>query len=341
MDGMNLDNSNSNYIRMFETFLTVECGHSPLTVRSYLSDVRGFSLFITGGKPDSFAPLTVTSADVRLWIAVLSGKGLHTATVLRKLQSLRAFFAFLMRRGLIKLNPAASMHLKVSRKALPKYIPDNDMERVLASERMSEENSYPDLLESTIIHLLYTSGIRRAELLSLSDRDISTARAQMLVHGKGGKERIVPMAAETLMLVEKYRATRNSLWPENPSGKLFLYKGAPLSDKKLGEIVRTALSSVSQEKKTPHVLRHSFATAMLNNGADINTVKEFLGHSSLSTTQIYTHVTFAEMQKDYLAAHPRARAGKGSRKPGKTTAAASGKGHGDVPEEKKLPKEEK
>lgn len=337
MDGMNPNSSDSNYIGMFETFLTVECGRSPLTVRAYLTDVREFSLFITGEKPDSFAPLSVTAADVRLWIATLSGKGLHTATVLRKLQSLRAFFAFLMKRGLIKINPSASMHLKVSRKALPKYIPESDMESVLAAEQMSEENSYLDLLESTIIHLLYTTGIRRAELTGLSDRDISTSRAQMLVHGKGGKERIVPMATETLMLVEKYRAARNGLWPENPSGKLFLYKGTPLTDKKLGEIVRTALSSVPQEKKTPHVLRHSFATAMLNNGADINTVKEFLGHSSLSTTQIYTHVTFSEMQKDYLAAHPRARGGKA----GKCAAGESGNTPGDTPEEKKLPDEEK
>lgn len=295
----------------FTTYLRHELNRSQLTVEAYERDISQFVDWLTGGNPASFSPSTVTTSDIRAWIASLSREGNTPRTLRRKAQSLRAFFRFLLKKGDISDNPTSNLTLPKIPHTLPDIVRTDELENILAEKEtlqsLSEDREY-DLRSLLVTEILYTLGLRRAELIALNDRDITFDPGEIKVTGKRAKQRVVPAPMKLLQYIKEWQTLRDSLWPALDEPKpLIVVKGKRISPSQVYSIVKASLAGSSSRKKSPHALRHSFATAMLNEGADLNSVKEFLGHSSLSTTQIYTHVSFAEMRKAYDSAHPRAK----------------------------------
>lgn len=314
----------------FEDYLAGELNRSPLTVEAYMRDTQAFAEFI-GTSCDTPLPESAeeasetlagaTTSDVRTWLAEMA-LSMTPRTIRRKTQSVRALFHYFLTLGLITSNPAADVVLTKIPKPLPTFVRDVDMERVLAQETPEETRPSANsravgkaqhLRDRLIVELLYTTGMRRAEIISLRNSDL-TSSGELRITGKRNKQRVVPLAESTLRLIEEYRAalaaeTGGAIAAEEGDKPLLRHKGGPLTAGVVYGVVRRELADVPAAKRSPHVLRHSFATAMLNNGASINTVKEFLGHSSLATTQIYTHVSYAELKRAYAGAHPRARSG--------------------------------
>lgn len=298
------------YISEFLSYLRLELNRSPLTAEAYERDISQFAAWITSDAPSSFRPDSVTLADVRTWLATLSRDRQTAVTIRRKAQSLRAFFRFLLKRGIITVNPTADLTLPKIPKRLPDVVRPEEIEGVLRIDEELIENdpeNEDEIRDDLIIDLLYSLGIRRAELIAISDSDISPSAGEIKIFGKRSKQRVVPVPQVLLKKIERWQNLRDRLWPELESPvPLFAVKGKRISPRQVYDAVRRQLEPTGARKKSPHALRHSFATAMLNEGADLNSVKEFLGHSSLSTTQIYTHISFAEMKKAYENSHPRA-----------------------------------
>lgn len=295
----------------FLSYLQHELNRSPLTMEAYERDINQFAEWLTNGKPETFTPTDVTTSDVRAWIASLSREGNIARTLRRKAQSLRAFFRYLLKHGIIATNPTSTLNLPKLPRSLPDIVRSDEMETILDNKENSltlSEDKESDLRSLVITEILYTLGLRRAELISLNDPDISFSAGEIKVTGKRSKQRVVPTPEKLLYYIKEWQDLRDTLWPDLESPKpLLVVKGKRISASQIYSVVKTSLESTSTRKKSPHALRHSFATAMLNEGADLNSVKEFLGHSSLSTTQIYTHVSFAEMRKAYDNAHPRSK----------------------------------
>lgn len=297
----------------FTSYLRHELNRSPLTVEAYERDLNQFADWVTGGKPDEFKPQDITAADIRTWIASLARDGNIARTLRRKAQSLRAFFRFLLKNGIISENPTSNITLPKIPRSLPDTVRADEMEQILREKESQELNSKDedkesDLRSLLVTEILYTLGLRRAELISLNDRDITFDPGEIKVTGKRSKQRVVPVPLKLLQYIRQWQRLRDSLWSDLEQPKpLIVVKGKRITASQVYSIVKDSLAASSSRKKSPHALRHSFATAMLNEGADLNSVKEFLGHSSLSTTQIYTHVSFAEMRKAYENAHPRAK----------------------------------
>lgn len=298
--------------KLYVESLRFEQGRSMLTVDAYLRDLRQFADFITDGRREEFDSSSIATNDIRYWLVTLSRGGIGQTTLRRKIESLRGWFRFLMRSGELAADPSAPLRITYRRRELPKYVASGEMEKVLAADAAAPDaDTFEGARDRLIITLLYTTGIRRAELLRLTDSDIRRARRELRVTGKGGKERVIPLAEEVIDLAGLYIRLRDERFPGITGDRRLLAgtRGGALGEKKLAEIIKTQLSGTSADQKSPHVLRHTFATSMLNGGADINTVKAFLGHSSLSTTQIYTHVSYGEMRRDYDRAHPRSKKG--------------------------------
>lgn len=295
----------------FLTYMRFELNRSQLTTEAYERDLNQFTDWITGGQPDTFQPDSVTLSDVRTWLATLAREKQTATTIRRKAQSLRAFFRFLLKRGVITANPTADLTLPKIPKNLPDVVRSEEIEGILRLDEKAIDLNPDDekeLRDDLIIDVLYSLGIRRAELIGISDPDISPSAGEIKIFGKRSKQRVVPVPQALMQKIERWQKMRDSLWPdlETPT-PLFAVKGKRISARQVYDAVHRQLEPTGARKKSPHALRHSFATSMLNEGADLNSVKEFLGHSSLSTTQIYTHVSFAEMKKAYESSHPRAR----------------------------------
>ncbi len=295
----------------FLSYLRHELNRAELTAEAYERDITQFAEWLTNGRPEEFNPTDVTTADIRAWLAGMAREGNIARTLRRKAQSLRAFFKFLMRRDLITNNPTTNLNLPKTPHYLPDIVRTDEMEGILQSQETAiadSEDRETDLRNLLVTEILYALGLRRAELVSLNDPDISFSSAEIKVTGKRSKQRVVPAPQQLLQYIKQWQDLRDSLWPDLESPKpLLVIKGKRITPMQVYTIVKHTLATSSSRKKSPHALRHSFATAMLNEGADLNSVKEFLGHSSLSTTQIYTHVSFSEMRKAYDNAHPRAK----------------------------------
>lgn len=290
----------------FIKYLRYEKNYSSLTEISYLNDLTQFQEFITR-KCGNFDPAQIDSDLIRIWLSFLMEQGLKARSVNRKLSSIKSFFKYLKKINVVERNPAEMVSGPKADKKLPRFINDSDIGKIL-----DDPSEYPDNFtgyrDRFLIELLYLTGMRRAELISLKDSDIDFSNYTLRVTGKRNKQRLIPFSNETKKKLIEYTVFRDAEI-ENKSPFLFVKEnGDPLYPKMVYNIIHKHLGSISTlSKKSPHVLRHSFATEMLNNGADINAVKELLGHSSLASTEIYTHVTFEELKKEYHNAHPRAK----------------------------------
>lgn len=310
------------YVGAFATYLKYEAGRSALTIRAYLDDITLLAKFVTGGNPDEFDSLGVTTADLRAWLASMA-KAKSAATLSRHLQSIRAFYRFMQKKGHRPDNPAQDIpSVKIGRH-LPFFVKESEMEEVLEShtEEAASANALENpsdkithLRDSLIIELLYATGMRQAELLALNDADISFPRAEVRLTGKRAKQRVIPLPPQLLEKIREWQNARDAEWGEqyDDTGNkpLIATSEGRISKSTLYRTVRRMLADTSAGRKSPHTLRHTFATAMLNGGSDIHDVKEFLGHSSLATTQIYTHVSMAQIREAYAKAHPRAEGGE-------------------------------
>lgn len=291
-------------IDQFLNYLRFERNASPQTVQTYEDSLREFESYLTFR--DSGLSLGTVDTDlIRDWMESLMDKGNSASTINKNLSALRSFYRFALRRELVKKDPAHAVTGPKKSKPLPQFLREGEMDRLL--DGLEWDSSFNNVRARTILLLFYEAGLRRSELIGLDDKDIDFEAAQLKVTGKRNKQRIVPFGAELAEALKNYKAKRQEEFGET-NGALFLSdKGERISGAMVYQIVRKYLSMVtSLKKRSPHVLRHTFATAMLNNGAGLETIKSLLGHESVSTTEIYTHTTFEQLKRIYKEAHPRA-----------------------------------
>lgn len=285
-------------------YLRYEKNYSSHTEISYYSDLIQFRDFIESHYRDIELE-TVDGDIVRAWIIFLMEAKTSARSVNRKLSSLKSFYRYLQKMGSISISPLKKISGPKAKKPIPSFINYSDMEKVLDIE--TEDNDYESFRDKVILELFYVTGMRRAELIGLTDKDIDLYSGSIRVTGKRNKQRIIPVSKNTIALIDAYLEIRNKNF-ENQTVAFFVKKdGEPIYPMLIHRVVSSHLKWIpTLVKASPHVLRHSFATGMLNNGADINAVKELLGHSSLASTEIYTHTSFDELKKIYNKAHPRA-----------------------------------
>ncbi|MDE6692502.1 MAG: tyrosine-type recombinase/integrase [Muribaculaceae bacterium] len=289
----------------FSTYLRCERNLSVHTVAAYESDLRQWADFATSFRPDRLDPFSVTTSDLRQWIASMSSDGVSARSIKRKASALNSFFRYLIKSHGMTVNPAADLVLARPAKVLPSVIPAYQTKKIL--EDLPEDADFIAVRDHLIVDMLYQTGIRASELTSMLEVDVSSTSIKVL--GKRNKERIIPIGETLAEEIARYRQLRDESLQQNTPCTCFFVKasGSPLDYNTVWRVVHGALDgNVSCAKRSPHVLRHSFATDMLNNGADLNSVKELLGHQSLETTQIYTHISFSDLKHNYELAHPRA-----------------------------------
>ena len=290
-------------INSFLDYLTYEKNYSGYTIRSYTKDLNQFKAFVEERKEGMFVPVEIDSDIVRNWVVYLLDNRLSPVSVNRKLSSLKSFFKFLMKQGEVTTNPLRFVTGPKTRKSLPFFVKEKEMDLLLDGDSFGDD--FEGVRDRLILELFYETGIRRSELIGLRDRDIDFSGMLIKVTGKRNKQRLVPFAERLKSLMLAYIKVRKRDVPVADEWFFVRKNGMQLSVGILYLIVRRKLSEIPMLGKcSPHVLRHSFPTSMLNNGAELNAVKELLGHSSLSSTSIYTHTTFEELKKVYHA-HPR------------------------------------
>ena len=291
------------YQESFINFLKYEKRYSPHTVKAYKKDLDRFVEFYTKMVGD-FIVKDVGLQLLRSWVVDLMEHDYSPSSVSRMMTAVKSFYNFLLREQVVDVNPAINVPLPKIRKKLPHFVEENNLNHLLDDDLF--DNGFRGRRDKLIISLFYGTGIRLAELINLKDRDFNTAEYLIKVLGKRNKERIVPYPREINQLFADYLAVRDSEIVNN-SGYLFVTeKGKQIYEKLVYRVVKSNLARVtSLEKKSPHVLRHTYATHLLNNGADLNAVKELLGHANLAATQVYTHTTFEKLQQSYKQAHPR------------------------------------
>ena len=292
-------------IDSFLDYLRYERNYSNYTIEAYSKDLRQFEEYVKLNKESIFVPGDVDADLVRSWIVSLMDEKISPVSVNRKLSSLKSFFKFLMKQGSISVNPLRLITGPKTKKPLPYFVRDKEMELLLDGDGFDED--FEGVRDCLILEMLYDTGIRRSELIGIQDSDVDFGAMQIRVTGKRNKQRLIPFAEGLKNLIQAYTDVRNRE-VGSESGWFFVRKnGEQLSVGIVYTIVKKKLSEIpTLAKRSPHVLRHSFATSMLNNGAELNAVKELLGHSSLASTSVYTHTTFEELKKVYHA-HPRAK----------------------------------
>ena len=286
-------------------YLKFEKRYSPHTIRSYLTDLEQLSVFLSDNlMPDD--PAEITSHHLRSWIVSMMENGITPVSVHRKISCVRVFFRWLRKDGIVKNDPLEKVALPKQKKTLPVFVREEALENLLDNNNFGDD--FKGIRNRTIIEMLYFTGMRRAELTGLKISDIDFSGSTLKVTGKRNKQRIIPLTGPFIKRVEDYLQRRNEIQGNDDERWLFITeKGNKLYDKSVYNLVKAYLSMVTTiEKKSPHILRHTFATHMLNRGADLNAIKEFLGHANLSATQVYTHNTFEKLKKIYRQAHPRA-----------------------------------
>jgi len=288
----------------FLQYLQAEKRYSPHTVRSYRNDLEQFFLWLQS-QDISIDPVEITSSDIRSWIVHLMENGYSSVSVHRKISSLRAFYHFLLRQSVVTESPLEKVILPKRAKVLPVFVAEDSLERLLNDFNFGDD--FNGVRDKAIIEMLYLTGMRRAELLGLKDGDVDISGGVVRVKGKRNKERYIPIIGTFTASLVNYLDARSKEGIIDPERFFVTQRGNKMYDKGVYNIVNRYLSMVTTvEKKSPHILRHTFATHMLNHGADLNSIKELLGHASLAATQVYTHNTFEQLKKVYKQAHPRA-----------------------------------
>lgn len=294
-------------IDAFLRYIKNELQLATTTIEAYRSDLRQWEEFATSGGRHDLAPATTTVSDLRLWVARLSADGASPRTVRRKIQTLRAFFHFMMRRHGLPSNPAADLQVPKTGKALPVYVRPEEMAAMLDAEiDMANEEEVRNRL---ILDMFYTTGLRCSELLTLLDKNVDTEKNELKVHGKRNKDRIVPFGPELSEMITRYRQLRDTEYDDFSAGAFFRrLDGRPMYRRQVYTIVHTAMeeAGIHCSRKSPHVMRHSCATDLLNGGAQLTSVQQLLGHQTLTATQIYTHISYRDLKQNYQLAHPRA-----------------------------------
>ena len=291
-------------IDAFLKYLRFERNYSEKTIVSYRIDLKEFEDCLK--KVDAEKDLVTVDADlVRSWVVGLMESGRSVATVNRKLSSLRSFYRFLLRKGIVGLDPMRKVVGPKKQKTLPSFLRVQDMDRLLDENSFSE--GFEGVRDRLILEMFYATGMRLSELIGLSDADVDFSAKLLKVTGKRNKQRLIPFGDELLSDLLEYVKIRNEALPDRDDALFVRKDGRKMYPELVYRLVRRNLSKVATlKKKSPHVLRHTFATAMLNGNAELQAVKELLGHESLATTEIYTHTTFEELKKVYEQAHPRA-----------------------------------
>ncbi len=292
------------YRESFLSYLRFEKRCSNHTVVAYKKDLDQFEdyLFKTVG---DFNVLAVDSKQVRAWVVSLMNQGLVAKTVTRKVTTLKSFYKFLLRQELIEKSPLSEVMTPKIPKKLPHFLDEKRLNALLDNGYFSGD--FEGVRDKLIVSLFYGTGMRLSELVNLKDRDVLLDETLIKVLGKNNKERIVPYPRSMNELIQEYLLIRKTEFENDNSIFFVTSKGMPVYEKLIYRVVTKKLALVTPlEKKSPHVLRHTFATHLLNRGADLNAVKELLGHSNLAATQIYTHTTTEKLQSIYKQAHPRA-----------------------------------
>jgi integrase/recombinase XerC len=293
-----------NFKNKFYDYLLLEKNYSQHTVTAYINDIAFFESFLSNEFEDDNL-LRINYNQIRSWIVSLSDDGISNASINRKVSSLKSFYKFLLKTKQIDTSPLLKHKaLKAPKKI---QIPFSEKELDMVLNQIMYKEGFEGVRDKLIVDLFYTTGIRRTELINLKIENVDLSNKTIKVIGKRNKERIIPILTIIEVQIKKYLSERSSMQEVKESEYFFLLSnGVKLNDSFVYRLINYYFSNVSEKvKKSPHILRHTFATHLLNNGADINSVKELLGHSSLASTQVYTHNSLAELQKVYNSAHPR------------------------------------
>ena len=291
-------------INEFLNYLKFERNRSDLTIKNYGEDLRAFEEFY-GNLDSRLSWKSVDSDIIRDWMESMMDKGNNATSINRRLSALRSFYRFALTRKLVDKDPVHGVTGPKKGRPLPQFLKENEMDRLLDAE--SWMDSFEDVRDRMVIMTFYETGVRLSELIGLDDSMVDFSNRQLKVTGKRNKQRVIPFGEELLATLCDYMKCRDKEADRQSEALFVTAKGQRMTSSQVREGVKRNLSKVcTLKKRTPHVLRHTFATAMLNNKAGIESVKKLLGHESLSTTEIYTHTTFEQLKREYYSAHPRA-----------------------------------
>ena len=291
-------------VEAFLDYLRLERNYSERTIVSYGTDLREFERYLE--KTEAELDFTKVHADVvRNWISDLMDGGRTAASVNRKLSSLRSFYRYLLRKKEVAVNPMLKIVGLKKNRPLPSFVREKDMNRLL--DEISFDEGFEGYRNRTVLEMFYATGMRLSELIGLNDVDVDLSTRLIKVTGKRNKQRLIPFGNELAQDLLIYKKVRDDAFPDGVKAFFVRKNGERMYSMQVYRIVKRNLSKVvTLKKRSPHVLRHTFATAMLNNNAELRAVQALLGHESLATTEVYTHTTFEELKKVYEQAHPRA-----------------------------------
>lgn len=290
--------------RLFLDYLRYEKRYSGHTIRSYQDDLSQFFSFVTGQFGET-APGDITHQLVRSWLVGLRDKGISAKSINRKISTLKSFYKYCKKNNLVSQNPLLKVISPKTSKRLPVFIKEKDTRQLL--EAVHHTDDWKGLNAKMLISFFYATGMRLSELIGLKEKQVDFAGRRVKVLGKGNKERIIPVSPALLDMAKGYMELKKETFGQTGEYLLVTEKGRKLYPKYAYLLVHSWLGTVSTlEKRSPHILRHTFATHLMNQGADLNAVKELLGHSSLAATQVYTHNTIEKLKEVYKKAHPKA-----------------------------------
>ncbi|MFZ9878322.1 MAG: tyrosine-type recombinase/integrase [Chitinophagaceae bacterium] len=301
---MSKETSINNQLLLFLDQLKYERRLSPHTQLAYKKDLSDWSTYLAGEMGVDQLP-EVNASQIRSWLASLRASGISSRSIVRKISALKSFYKFLLRKGVVEKNPLVQISSPKVSKSLPVFIREEEAAQMGQTLAIASED-WKGFNARLLVTLFYYTGMRLSELINLKEEQLELSRSQLKVLGKGNKERIIPLHADLIALIKEYIQKKQDQLTSTEPYLLLTESGKKLYPRYAWQLVNQVLGAATTvQKKSPHVLRHSFATHLLNNGADLNAVKELLGHSSLAATQVYTHNTIEKLKEVHRKAHPR------------------------------------